>query len=161
MFETTFEQTVLRDVEKTLWDLESIIKEFGKILKFAKERKIYKHWGEPVKHWNQYCDAIGISVSEAKSFIDMYDLMEKNKQHVSPSRMKKILRYHKFGSMSLDEWMGFAECAPHKDFMDEINKIKGKKSYLECGHEKTEAYQRCETCGKWFKEGTHEEGVNQ
>jgi hypothetical protein len=129
----------------------------GKLLLMIKETKEWKEFGNDVEYWNQFLDHIGMTVSEASKYISLFQFLAKKGgtiPKISPSKLKKAIKYHKFSDMDLDSWISLAENGPGRDFNDEINKIKGKKSYLECNHEETETLKRCTICGKWQKEHT-------
>ena len=40
-----------------------------------------------------------------------------------------------------------------KDMEDEIKRLYGKQTEIDCPHDETECYERCRTCGKFFKVG--------
>ena len=82
-------------------------------------------------------------------------------QDIPLLRLIKIVPLIKRGE-NANEWLQKAAELHYEDFLDEIQIWKGGKSYLDCTHEETEAYERCKKCQKWIskKEG-HTESVPQ
>ena len=133
----------------------------GETLDFIKSNKLYLQFGNDVEFWNQFLDHIGMTVSEAQKYVDLYCAIGNERVIISPSRLKKSLKYSKISKTDIHDWIHVAENAPNKDFTNEIDKIKGKKDYLECTHEETEKMLHCKVCGRWIKEDSWEENKHQ
>jgi hypothetical protein len=161
--------------KEDLFELISNIKEFlseinsagifiGEILSEIKEHALFRQYKNDVKYWNQFLDMIGISVSEANAYMNMYKKLPNSVAYkISPFRVRKAVRASMQYGADIEELLSLAENAPHKDFNDHFNSLRGTPSYLECEHEETKAFRRCAKCGKWFKaeEGhDHEEAFS-
>ena len=147
---------LVTNIKETFAEMNHKATMLGMYLGICREGALYRKFGNEVKFWNQFLDHIGMTVAEADKYIKLFDALTENGipvPDISPSRLKKIIKYEPLSDMPHEQWIELAKNAPNKDFTDEINKIKGHKSYLECSHEKTETFQRCEVCHRWFKEG--------
>ena len=131
--------------------------QLGFQLKLLRDSKDFKKYD--VIHWTQFLDMIGMSYAESVKYISLYESINNIGviPVISPNRLKKIIKYYKLSTdRDLQGWITLAELAPQKDFNDEINKLKGNKSYMECQHEKTEILIHCKTCHRWLSKEVYQ-----
>lgn len=128
----------------------------GKSLYELKQSKLYKKYASHIVYWRDFLKEVGLSYTEAYYLVSLYKLfgdyvLEKEEyQDISFDRLKKIYYFAK-KDKDITGWLDKAKHLIEGDFKDEINKAKGKKSYLDCEHKNTETLTKCLDCGKWLK----------
>lgn len=141
-------------IEEGLELIGTIEYELGKILHNLKETREYKLLGTHIHTWKDALKEIGLTYSRAQSLIDVYETFPALESVKNYERLKEISRLYKFGFIKNDSIKDVYDKAMNltiKDWTDEKNMIEGKKSYLTCEHNHSEAYIRCLDCGRWLK----------
>ena len=150
---------ILKSFKETLSQMNYGAIAIGEMLRIMRDEKMYLDFGNDLTLWTQFLDMIGMSYAEAQKYINLATEFEGNTQPIpaiSPNRLKKIIKYYRHSDIPLEGWFALADTAPQKDFNDEINKLKGKKSYMDCEHGEVEELLHCKTCGRWLSKKDYE-----
>ena len=150
--EPTYGQ-MLQNLKEMDEELTEMNIEFGELLSLIKHKKLYEYSGH--KYWNDFLKDFGIPISEAETYVKVYDLFPPKARFMVPfRRLKKMLRCFD------EDLIEKAIALPYYEFIDEVNMKKGRKSKTECDHESYEVYSKCKKCGSWHHIKNEEENKN-
>ena len=128
--------------------------EKGKQLESIKSNKLFLEFASHVKNWIDFLKEIDLAYNDAEQLIGFYNLYKNTEEErlmeIPIKRLESIVKFKEY--IPDIELMLDNASLPEKDWKDELNKLKGYRSYIECNHEgNNEEWIRCCDCGRWTK----------
>jgi len=150
----------LQDTLHRIYTLESntltSVLEIGKLWKDIHEKNLWKSCGnEEVKTFRQFCEKECMrSHATVYNFINLFEKFSPHAEGVAveQTRLVKALPFVTNEDTAKD-WVSKATTLNSEDYDSEIREARGKIPKDKCEHEEMEEYERCVSCGKWFKVG--------
>lgn len=127
----------------------------GAYLYELRKNKRYKLLGSHIHNMADLFREEGLKRSQGNNYIRVYekfhDYLKDKDINIPHRRLIDILNMsNMLDKNQIPQLLEHASTLPYNDFVDELNKARGKKSYLECEHTDTTAHVKCNQCGKWL-----------
>lgn len=146
---------LLRGLRESIKEEARSYLKVGAYLYELRKNKRYKLLGSHIHNMSDLFKEEGLKRSHGNNYIRVYErfneyLKDKN-LNIQHRRLIDILNsYNMLDKSKIPELIESAAILSYQDFTDELNKAKGKISYLDCEHEDTTAHIKCNVCGKWL-----------
>lgn len=126
----------------------------GRILFLIKQDHTYRKLGSHLHHWHDFLREYHISYGTAGHYMRVYKkfskYMEGNDDALSNVPFNRLLRMVTIPDEHIPELLSVANTHDEAGFMDKLRAIKGKIESINCPHDDTSLWSKCNKCGAWF-----------